>query len=113
MLSSGCGLVANGTTRYVPARSHPPGAEVWVDGELVGHTPVRIEVDPDREHRVKIRAAGYEEQVFAVRSRVSVVFIVFDVLLTGGVGLIIDALTDGWDVPEIDSLEVDLERHDP
>ena len=84
-----------------------------MDGAIVGRTPVRIEVDPDREHRVKIRAAGYTEQVFAVRSRLSVVFIVFDVLLTAGVGLVIDALTDGWDVPEIDALSVRLERHDP
>ena len=86
---------------------------MWVDGQLAGRTPVRIAADPDRVHRVEVRAAGYAPQVFVVRSRLAVVFIVFDVLLTAGVGLVIDALTDGWDVPEIDELEVVLERHDP
>ena len=89
-----------------------------MDGRYAGVTPLRVDADPDVEHRVEVRARGYATQRFLLRSRLSVVFVILDVLLTAGVGLVVDAVTDGWDVPEHDSVDTTLEerpaeRHDP
>ena len=89
-----------------------------MDGRYAGLTPLRVDADPDIEHRIEIRARGYATQRFLLRSQLSVLFVILDVLLTAGVGLVVDAVTDGWDVPELDSVEATLEehrteRHDP
>ena len=39
-------------------RSRPSGAAVWIDGRLVGHTPLAREVDAG-EHEVRVELPGY------------------------------------------------------
>ena len=41
--------------------SDPPGATVYVDGEVVGQTPLTIDQLPAGDHRVKIVKAGFLE----------------------------------------------------
>lgn len=45
----------------VEVRSEPSGAEVWIDDELVGHTPLEHVVDPG-EHVVRLAYDGYSAQ---------------------------------------------------
>lgn len=109
LLSSGCGLLANGTTRQVPVSSQPTGAEVWVDGVYAGLTPLRIAVDPDRAHLIVVRIPGYQTQRYRVESTVAAGYVILDILFTALVGLVIDAVTDGWKVPDPERLDVRLE----
>ena len=39
---AGCATIANGTSQRIRVSSEPPGAEVFVAGELVGTTPTEI-----------------------------------------------------------------------
>lgn len=43
----------------VNLRSTPSGALVTVDGRFAGQTPVELELQPDRSHRVQLTKAGY------------------------------------------------------
>jgi len=40
-------------------RSAPGGANVTLDGEFQGQTPLDLELDPDREHRITVFKPGY------------------------------------------------------
>lgn len=53
-LLSGCARY-----QYVNVRSEPAGAEVFVDGERVGRTPLRIQVDRDTDHLVFLKLEGH------------------------------------------------------
>ncbi|MEM9385261.1 MAG: PEGA domain-containing protein [Pseudomonadota bacterium] len=44
----------------VNLRSMPSGALVTVDGRFAGQTPVELELQPDRSHRVQLSKAGYQ-----------------------------------------------------
>ncbi len=110
VLLCGCGLLANGTTRWVPVRSHPSGAEVWVDGVYAGVTPLRVEADPAETHQVEVRAEGLRPRLYQLEPHVEAVFIALDIIFTAGVGAIVDALTDGWDVPSPETIHARLER---
>lgn len=57
-----------GTIALVPANgvlelsSNPSGANVTVDGEFVGRTPVTIELSPGAAHLVQLAKAGYQRR---------------------------------------------------
>jgi len=46
-------------SQEIPIVSQPPGAEVYVDGERRGLTPVTIELSKDQAHRLELRLEGY------------------------------------------------------
>ena len=43
--------------------SDPPGAEIYVDGELVGTTPMKLRVDRLEHHKVFLKKAGYRPEL--------------------------------------------------
>gem|GEM_PF-5943861 len=46
------------TTALLDIRSSPKGAEIFIDGRLVGMTPLRLVTSPGR-HRVRVEHAGF------------------------------------------------------
>lgn len=48
-------------------RSAPAGANVTLDGEFQGQTPLELELDPDREHRLAVFKPGYRRHTDTVR----------------------------------------------
>ena len=50
------------STASVTLRSEPKGAEIYIDGQLTGSTPSKLEV-PSGNHKISIRLAGYADWV--------------------------------------------------
>lgn len=46
--------------------SEPSGANVTVDGEFAGRTPLTVELKPGREHLVQLSRAGYNRRSFTL-----------------------------------------------
>lgn len=44
LVMAGCATIFNGTSQRIQVISEPPGAEVFLDGELAGTTPTEIVV---------------------------------------------------------------------
>jgi hypothetical protein len=44
---------------YVPIKSRPSGANVYIDGKYFGDTPTRIKLDPSKNHRATLVKKGY------------------------------------------------------
>lgn len=58
----GCAAVFRGPVQTVPVTSAPTGAEVYLNGELVGTTPLEVEVASGSTHELRIRS-GTQERV--------------------------------------------------
>jgi formylglycine-generating enzyme required for sulfatase activity len=62
-----------GTITLTPATgvltlsSVPAGANVSVNGEFAGQTPLELELEPDRDHRISVSRAGYRRASETVR----------------------------------------------
>ena len=84
-LLTGCAVLFRGTTQVVPIESEPVGAEVFVDGERVGVTPLRVPLARGSAHDVVIRFEGQERRV-----RLS-----SNIDETGGLWLLADAVPGG------------------
>jgi hypothetical protein len=59
-LITGCATIVKGTTQGIPITSEPTGADVVVDGMLVGTTPTDVEMKRKRDHLVTIQKDGYQ-----------------------------------------------------
>ncbi len=45
--------------QYVNVRSEPGGAQVFIDGKLIGRTPLQVTVERTRDHIVFLKLDGY------------------------------------------------------
>ena len=92
---SNCATVFNDREPLVDIDSQPAGADVYVDGEYLGTTPVQVELSVHREHTIVFRKDGFDDRTFRLSNEVGALWIVLDVV-TGLIPLIVDAATGNW-----------------
>lgn len=82
---SGCAALFRGPLQQVPVRSTPPGAEVFVDGERLGRTPLEVQLTRAGVHSVTVRLGDQER------------FVMLDTGIDGegGLWLLADAVPGG------------------
>ena len=85
--------------------SNVDDARITVDGAFVGTTranrPVPIEV-PRKESLLILEKPGYETQVFQIKTSLNAGFLILDVLFAGVAGILVDAITGGWNDVDLD-----------
>ena len=61
LLISGCATLFSSTTQVVKFESYPSGAELYIDGNLVGKTPIEVEIKKETFHNYtyQFRLEGY------------------------------------------------------
>jgi len=90
--ASGCATIVKGSHQKVPIASDPPGADVLVDGSLVGQTPLNVEMKRKHDHLVTIQKTGFRPMSVAVVKDVGGA--VWGNILAGGlIGWGVDAST--------------------
>ncbi|MER3552983.1 MAG: hypothetical protein C4331_01135, partial [Meiothermus sp.] len=93
-LLSGCALLFKGDSQVVPLNSDPSGAEVFLDGQRIGVTPVQIPLKTNKSYTLTFRKDGQERTVI-LQNQIGALWVVLDVV-SGLVPLIIDAATGAW-----------------
>lgn len=102
-----CGTLFNQSEKTVSMSSEPSEAEVWVDGNRMGMTPVTLELDNFESHTVTFRKEGYREVTCELNSSAKAGWIVLDVL-GGLIPVIVDAATGEWSGISDDTCNVTL-----
>lgn len=69
--NGGCSTIVNGTTQSVSISSDPAGADVQVDGNPVGVTPLSTELKRKHNHLVTISLDGYKTQQIPINKVMS------------------------------------------
>ncbi len=94
---SGCGLVFGGTRQVIRATSSPDGASVTMSpGTSDYKTPASMSLERKNNYSLTFSAPGYTAQKFEIQHDVRVGIVVADVLLTGLIGVVVDAATGAW-----------------
>jgi hypothetical protein len=62
----GCATLFKGTSQSISVSSVPSGADVFVDNEFKGKTPVSIKLKKNKYNTIEIRKAGYETAIQAL-----------------------------------------------
>ncbi|HTO06282.1 MAG TPA: PEGA domain-containing protein [Myxococcota bacterium] len=61
-LAAACLGLACAHYQYVGVETDPPGAQIYLDGHLVGQTPMQLEVSRDAAHMVYLKREGYRPE---------------------------------------------------
>ncbi len=93
---TGCATILRGTGHGIGISSQPPGAEVIVDNQSYGVTPVSAKLRRKDNHHLQIKLEGYEPyEVILTRQTSGWVF--GNILFGPGViiGIAVDAISGG------------------
>jgi hypothetical protein len=136
ILFANCATIFSGSTQMVTLESSPPDAEVYINGNFFGKTPLSTPLPKDASHSVLIRKYGYYDSNLYIGKSVAQFWLILDILgglpfvffvptptdLNGGpqgltvklaLGLIplaIDALVGNWKKLNPTYLHSDLQR---
>lgn len=80
-LATGCATITGGKTDYFNVNSNPPGAEVKVDGLVLGRTPTTVELDKKRAPGVEVSLPGYFPQTCRPRYAPGTGYVIADALM--------------------------------
>ena len=95
LMLSNCATIFKGEFREVRFDSEPGDAQVFVNGEFMGRTPLKLELRPDEPLTVEFRREGYKTVVRQITNKIGVGWIVLDVV-SGLIPVLVDALTGAW-----------------
>ena len=110
LLLSGCGTLLIPASIEVPVTSDPVDARVTVNGQLAStSTPATVTLDNSESHVISVSKDGYRSSSCQLRSRIKGAYVVMNILLTGMLGVVVDAITGGWSAVENPHCAVQLE----
>ncbi len=90
---AGCATIMAGGPDRIPVSTNPPGATVYVDGVMVGQTPLMLTLD--REHsngNIRIEMPGFAPVILTRTKEINGWFWA-NLCLGGVVGIIVDLIT--------------------
>ena len=95
-MASSCALMFKGTSEEVAFQSSPDRAQVYVEGELMGETPLAIKLESKKSYTIVFKAEGYKDQSYHIKNKIGAGWVVLDILSFWLVPVIIDAATGAW-----------------
>jgi len=105
----GCATLFKGTTQEVHFNSNPQKARVFVNGADMGETPIALKLETKKTYTIEFRADGYRSKSYTVSNHVGAGWVILDVL-SGLVGVIIDAATGAWYSLDQNNVDAVLEK---
>jgi len=69
---------------------------VYVNGVFRGTTPIKIKLESKGNYTIEFKKEGYGTSTYTITNHVGAGWIILDVLLTGLIGVVVDAATGAW-----------------
>jgi hypothetical protein len=95
VLSTGCAAVLGSHQKTFDLQSNPQSADVYVDGNRLGATPLQVKLDNHKNYTFVFRKEGYKDASCSLNKATGAGWVIFDVV-TGLIPIIIDAATNSW-----------------
>ena len=107
----GCGVMFGGTTETIRVSSSPAPARLTTEPTTgTFSTPASLELQRKNSYVLTASLDGYRPAELQIRQEMRTGPLVLDILLTGLIGVVVDALTGGWWNLEPDDSNLVLER---
>lgn len=103
----GCATLFSSGANTLALQSDTPGADVYINGNLRGKTPLTLELDNAKPVTVTFKQAGRQDQTVEIGTKVRGGMVVLD-FLGGLIPVIIDAATGEWKALEMKSFTANM-----
>ena len=104
----GCATLFKQKTRTVAFNSDPQGAEIYINGNKMGKTPLPMNLSNLKAVTVTFKKEGYDDKTYIINTKVGGGWVVLD-CLGGFIPVIIDAVTENWYNLDTDDVKVMLD----
>ena len=91
----GCATLFKQKSRTVAFDSDPQGAEIYINGNRMGKTPLPMNLSNLKAVTVTFKKEGYDDKTYIINTKVGGGWVVLD-CLGGFIPVIIDAVTENW-----------------
>jgi len=112
LLIVSCATIFKGNSSKIDLASKPEGAKVFINGNEMGETPVRLKLESKGTYAIEFQMEGYKTKTINVQNHVGAGWIILDVLC-GLVPVIIDAATGSWYELDQKAVTAILEKQQP
>jgi hypothetical protein len=109
-LLNSCATILASKTDPVTISCTPDSSKVFVNGQFMGYTPVKMDLPRSNSQLIEIKHDGYEPQQKILHTTIHPLWIGLDVLLTAGIGAMVDAATGAWNIYQPDVIIMDLSK---
>jgi len=109
LLLTGCATIFKGTSNNVDFISVPSGAKVYVNGHLMGTTPVKLKLESKKVYYIEFKKEGFGTKTFTITNHVGVGWVILDIL-GGLIPVVVDAATGAWYSLDQDNINAILEK---
>jgi hypothetical protein len=93
--TTGCGLIFTSSSTPVTLETDPPGANITIDGQPIGKTPLTVEVSNRRDHIVTFQLGQGAPTACHLTASTGAGWVLLDIM-GALIPVIIDAVSDGW-----------------
>jgi len=91
----GCATLFKEKTTTVNFDSDPQGAEVYINGNRMGKTPMPLNLSHKQPVTVTFKKEGFEDKTYIINTKVGAGWVILD-CLGGFIPVVIDAVTENW-----------------
>ena len=113
-LVAGCGVLFGGTTKSISITSAPSAATINTQPPTnVFTTPTSMELERKNSYTITASREGYRDATAQIRKSMRMGPLILDILFTGLLGVVVDAVTGGWWDLQPDNVTLVLEQTDP
>lgn len=105
---AGCATLFKSKMKAVNFDSDPQGAEVFINGNRMGTTPMPMNFSNKKALTITFKKPGFEDKTFIVNTKIGAGWVILD-CLGGFIPVIIDAVTENWYSLETDEVKVLLD----
>lgn len=89
-----CATIMHGTRQSIGISSNPTNAQIWVDNQYVGQSPLIVEMTRKHNHFIRLELQGYQPYEVTFTRQMSA-WVFGNVVFGGIIGLAVDAITGG------------------
>lgn len=92
---AGCATVFKKDHESVSFASTPEGADVYINGERFGKTPLTLNLSNKKSLTVTFKKDGFKDKTCIINTKIAAGYVILDVL-GGFIPVLIDAATENW-----------------
>jgi hypothetical protein len=93
---SSCATVLAPKYSSVTISVQPDSSRIYTNGQFMGYSPLHIEIESAVPQLLEVKHDGYEPQRMVLKTGITPLWITADILLTAGIGALIDYTTGKW-----------------